>query len=79
MTDLIHLEGERFDIDVDELKARRDEAMDVVLSRADALTTRLIDHAGRVDPRDVADAGFLHEAVLLVRRLRRAILVETTG
>ena len=33
----------------------------------------------RVEPRDIADAGLLHEAVLLVRRLRRAILVETTG
>ena len=79
MSDLVHLEGERFDIDVDELKARRDEAMDVVLSLADSLTSRLIDHAGRVEPRDIADAGMLHEAVLLVRRLRRAILVETTG
>ena len=67
------------DFDIDELRAKRDETLVAALNRAEQLAARVIESAGRLTPRDIADAGLLDQSVKMVRRLSRALVVEQAG
>ena len=67
------------DFDMDDLRARRDEARAIVIDRATQLAARVVETAGRLTPRDVADAGLLDEALKMHHRLSRALVVSQAG